>query len=118
MDSNFPLHFGKPITEAPQLAALLPEAIQQLARDFDTAGIGQQFGTANFADVFAFRDAVETELLRPQTAALLPQLLYRADVPEKYASAAFGCENTPQRAVAELLVIRALQKVWFRKNYR
>jgi hypothetical protein len=118
MNSNFPLHFGKPITAEPQLAALLSEAVTQLARDFDTAGIEQQFGAEQFSDVFAFRDAVEAELLRPQTAAQLPQLLYRADVPEKYASAAFGTDAAPHRVVAELLVIRALQKVWFRKNYR
>lgn len=118
MDANFPLHLGKPITEEPQLAALLPEAVTQLARDFDTAGIEQQFAAAQFSDVFAFRDAVEAELLRPQTAAQLPQLLYRADVPEQYASAAFGAETAPHRTVAELLVIRALQKVWFRKNFR
>ncbi|MGL5888698.1 MAG: hypothetical protein ACRC3B_02365 [Bacteroidia bacterium] len=118
MDANFPLNFGRPISEEPQLAALLPEAVQQLARDFETAGIQQQLSTQHLPDIFAFRNAVEAELLRPQTAALLPQLLYRVDVPEKYSSAALAAGTAPQQALAELLVIRALQKVWLRKNYR
>jgi hypothetical protein len=111
------LRFGTPLAADPSLEALLPEAVAQLARDFAGAGCEAGFDATAFANVFDFRNAVAARLSHPVVSTLLSQLLYRVDVPEKYIKSTLAQAVSPETALAELLIIRALQKVWLRRNY-
>jgi hypothetical protein len=109
--------FDLPLVVDPVLEALLPDAIAQLARDFASAGCEADFDQIPLSDVFAWRSAVATRLSHPAVSTHLSQLLYRVDVPEKFIKSALAKAVSPEMALAELMIIRALQKVWLRRNY-
>lgn len=111
------LRFGTPLASDLILEALLPDAVTQLARDFAGAGCDAGFDALSFASVFDFRDAVAARLSHPTVSPHLPQLLYRVDVPEKFIKSARAQAVSPETALAELMIIRTLQKVWLRRNY-
>ncbi|MCA6365129.1 MAG: hypothetical protein IM638_19010 [Bacteroidetes bacterium] len=111
------LQFGAPLAADPLLEALLPDAVAQLARDFAGAGCEAGFEGVHFINVFDFRDAVAARLGHPSVSPHLQQLLYRVDVPEKNIKSALAKAVSPEAVLAELMIIRALQKVWLRCNY-
>jgi hypothetical protein len=111
------LRFDLPLASQPELEALLPDAVQQLVRDFAGAGCEAGFENQQFNNVFDFRAAVAARLSHASVSPNLAQLLYRVDVPEKFIKKALSHSASPETALAECMIIRALQKVWLRRNY-
>ncbi|MCU0435955.1 MAG: hypothetical protein MUC87_21030 [Bacteroidia bacterium] len=116
-DDRFPLRVGGPLESSALVEHLLPAAIAQLVRDFESAGCEAGFGQQQFSGIFEFRDVLAARLQHPAVSSHVPQVLYRVDVPEKYIKAALASALLPETALAELMIIRALQKVWLRQNY-
>lgn len=118
---NFPLRRHEPLRHTDELTELLPDAAVQLDKDCAAAGVNTQFGGRIIGDVFDLRDALAAVLisLGGPGSERVYRLLYRADVPEAQVTQALAQrpEQPFETLLAELLVIRALQKVWFRKHY-
>ncbi len=103
------------------VASLLPDAIVQLEKDFVTSGMDVQLAGQIIGDVFDLRDRVAG--LVAQTGGpgseKFYRLLYRADIPEsKVRDVLASSPGGPvESEVAELLIIRALQKAFYRRQY-
>ncbi len=100
---------------------LLPDAIVQLEKDFVTSGMDVQLAGQITGDVFDLRDRVA--LLVAETGGpgseKFYRLLYRADVPESRIRGVLASSpgEPVELKVAELLIIRALQKAFYRRQY-
>lgn len=109
------------LEENASVELLLPDAVALLEKDFATAGIDVQLSGKIIGDVFDLRDRI-TELVKKTGgpgAETFYRLLYRADVPEAKVREALN--STPylpiETVIAELLIIRALQRAFFRKKF-
>ncbi|HLG02638.1 MAG TPA: hypothetical protein VI731_03525 [Bacteroidia bacterium] len=103
------------------VSKLLPDAIRLLEKDFQTAGIDISFSSNSIADVYDLREIIAQHIAKtggPGSEGFY-RLLYRADIPESKTREALaaGPERPFDEVIAELLVIRALQRTWFRKKY-
>lgn len=101
---------------------LLPEAIVLLENDFLTSGMELKMEGIIYTDVFELRKFLAGEVLKTggPGAEQFYRLLYRADIPESKVRQLLKEEaNEPfEIRIAELLIIRALQKAFFRKKYK
>jgi len=109
------------LTESELVTQLLPAAIEILQNDFLLSAIDFQITGKFIGDVFDLK-----EFIRPAIDATngpgseaFYRLLYRVDIPEqKVREALNSAPDEPISAViSELLIIRALQKAWFRANF-
>jgi hypothetical protein len=104
------------------VAELLPDAIQLLENDFITSGIEIQFSGKIFGDVFDLRDWI-AQLISKMGGPGSEQfyrLLYRVDIPEaKIKELLSSSSDQPfDSTAAEMLIIRELQKAFFRRKYK
>lgn len=109
------------LEENASVELLLPDAIALLEKDFATAGIDVQLSGKIIGDVFDLRDRI-AELVKKTGgpgAETFYRLLYRADVQEaKVREALNSAPALPiETVIAELLIIRALQRAFFRKKF-
>ncbi|HEU4718378.1 MAG TPA: hypothetical protein VFU15_11115 [Bacteroidia bacterium] len=100
---------------------LLPSAVSILENDFRTCGIDPGMEGKLFPSVFGLRDFIST-LMEKQAAPgseAFFRLLYRNDLPEKKAMDALAAENGQRDSekIAELIIIRALQRAFYRMKY-
>ncbi len=108
------------LLERSDVLALLPAAAQQIFKDFNRAGINFTLSETDYETPEHLRTRVTQELIRLGSTASESffQLLYLSDIPE--AAIQNVNTNDPQKIAlqaAEIIIIRALQKVWFRKKY-
>ncbi len=117
---NLPNHAPSSLHETDVIKQLLPSAIQILQNDFLLSGL--ECSLDNFqGDVFLLRDSIVPCVNRtggPGSEAFY-RLLYRVDIPETKVAEALSTEgNTPVAVIiSELLVIRALQKAYYRLKF-
>lgn len=104
------------------VASLLPEAIVLLENDFLTSGMELKLQGKIFGDVFDLRELIAKEVLKTggPGSEQFYRLLYRADIPETKVKELMNEEvkDPFEMRIAELLIIRALQKAFFRKKYK
>lgn len=104
------------------VASLLPDAIQLLENDFNTSGIDAEFAGKIFGDVFDLRELIAQLITKTggPSSEKFYRLLYRVDIPEaKIKSLLNSTGDLPfELKVAELMIIRALQKAYFRRKYK
>lgn len=109
------------IAENELVAFLLPDAVKLLENDFLTSGIELKISGKIFGDVFDLRELLAKEIAKTGGPASeqFYRLLYRADIPEmKIKTLLQEGPNEPfEIRVAELLIVRALQKAYYRKKY-
>jgi hypothetical protein len=104
-----------------EVSELLPEAVMLLENDFRTAGIDAVLAGRIFGDIFDLRDEIAT--LVKKTGGLGAEsfyhLLYRADIPESQTRKALSAPSALsfEETIAELLIIRALQRAYYRKKF-
>jgi hypothetical protein len=100
---------------------LLPGAVSLLEKDFQTSGIDAELSGRIVGDLFDLRDEIAKLILKTggPGAESFYRLLYRADIPE--AKTREALTSAPERAlesvIAEMLIVRALQKAYFRKKF-
>ncbi|MDQ3111406.1 MAG: hypothetical protein M3R17_16085 [Bacteroidota bacterium] len=101
---------------------LLPDALILLENDFITSGMELKISGKIFGDVFDLRELLAKELVKTGGPASeqFYRLLYRADIPETKLKELLqeGPGEPFEIRVAELLIVRALQKAFFRKKYK
>lgn len=117
---NLPNHAPSSLHETDVIKHLLPTAIQILQNDFHLSGI--ECYLSNFqGDVFHLRDSIAPLINRTggPGSEVFYRLLYRVDIPEsKVAEALSNGGDVPIPVViSELLVIRALQKAYYRLKF-
>lgn len=117
---NLPNHAPSSLHETDVIQQLLPTAIQILQNDFHLSGL--ECSLDNFqGDVFQLRDALVP--IVNQTGGpgseIFYRLLYRVDIPEARVTEALaaGGDMPIPVLISELLIIRALQKAYFRLKY-
>ncbi|HET6990961.1 MAG TPA: hypothetical protein VFJ43_06535 [Bacteroidia bacterium] len=107
--------------------ALLPDAVMLLENDFLTSGLelklqGKISPKGQVGDVFDLREIVSKQVQKTggPGSEQFYRLLYRADIPEIKITELLNEEvKEPfEIRVAELLIIRALQKAFFRRKYK
>ena len=109
------------LRQTDEVSELLPDAVMLLENDFLTAGIDASLSGRIFGDVFDLR--AEIARLVKQTggpgAESFYRLLYRADIPESQTRKALSEHATLsfEETIAELLIIRALQRAYYRKKF-
>lgn len=117
---NLPNHAPSSLHETDVIKHLLPTAIQILQNDFLLSGIECYLN--NFqGDVFHLRASIVPLVERtggPGSEAFY-RLLYRVDIPEaKVAEALSSAGDTSIPVIiSELLIIRALQKAYYRLKF-
>jgi hypothetical protein len=101
---------------------LLPDAVALLENDFLTSGIELNISGKIFGDVFDLRELLAKAIAKTGGPASeqFYRLLYRVDIPETKIKALLQEEvGEPfELRVAELLIVRALQKAFYRKKYK
>jgi hypothetical protein len=104
-----------------QIQQLLPDALGLLEKDFLQAGIEVNLSWELTGDVFDIRDRVAELVIKTGGPGSEPfyRLLYRADIPESKVRGALESEPGEPLPVkiAELLVIRALQRAFYRLKF-
>lgn len=108
------------LQETDVVAELLPKAIEILQNDFHLSGI--ECYLINFqGDVFHLRDSLIPVINRTggPGSETFYRLLYRVDIPEaKVAEVLSNDDGRPvMEKISELLIIRALQKAWYRAKF-
>jgi hypothetical protein len=122
--SDHPLPHMPPFSldETDSVYALLPDAIVLMENDFLTSGMEIKLQGKIFGDVFDLRDLLSKEVQKTggPGSEHFYRLLYRADIPETKLKQLLieDSELAFESRVAELLIIRALQKAFFRKKYK
>jgi hypothetical protein len=101
--------------------SLLPSAISILENDLRLSGIDFQITGKFIGDVFDLKDFIAPAVAAtggPGSEAFY-RLLYRVDIPEEKVRTALNtASDQPISAViSELLIIRALQKAYFRLKF-
>jgi hypothetical protein len=120
-DYQLPQQPPSSISENELVEFLLPDAIRLLENDFLTSGIELKISGKIFGDVFDLRELLAKELVKTGGPASeqFYRLLYRVDIPETKIRELLQEEvGAPfEIRVAEVLIIRALQKAYYRKKY-
>jgi hypothetical protein len=121
-DDQLPERGPDSLIESELVNFLLPEAVALLENDFLTSGIELKISGKIFGDVFDLRELLAKELAKTGGPASeqFYRLLYRVDIPETKIKALLNEEvGEPfEIRVAELLIVRALQKAFFRRKYK
>lgn len=101
------------------LASLLPQTISILQRDFELSNIHCKLSESR--DVFRLRDELIpiVEKTGGPGSEIFFRLLYRVDIPESRVHELLqNPSDQPIMArISEMLIIRALQKAWYRAKY-
>lgn len=104
------------------VAFLLPEALKLLENDFSTSGLELRLSGKIIGDIFDLRDLIAPliDQLGGPGDERFYRLMYRADIPESRIRDVLssGPEKPFSEKVAELLIIRALQKAFFSLKYK
>lgn len=117
---NLPNHAPSSLHETDLVNALLPQAVRTLQNDFTLSNIDCDL-TDFTGDVFALRERLIpliTATNGPGSEAFY-RLLYRVDIPESQVSEALkNAGDAPiMPIISELLIIRALQKAYYRLKF-
>ncbi|MEO5643514.1 MAG: hypothetical protein ABIQ40_05645 [Bacteroidia bacterium] len=119
---NLPENPPSSIAENDLVDFLLPDAILLLEKDFLNSGMELKISGVIFGDVFDLRELIAKEISKTGGPASeqFYRLLYRVDIPEiKVKEILNEAPGTPfEIRIAELIIIRALQKAFFRKKYK
>lgn len=117
---NLPNHAPSSLHESDTVQLLLPQALIILQNDFLLSGIECYLGDFQ-GDVFHLRNCLVPVIERTGGPGSEPfyRLLYRVDVPEARVTEALSAgSDTPILVViSELLIIRALQKAYYRAKF-
>lgn len=119
MSNNLPFHLGVPLHNTDLVTQLLPEVILQLEKDAGIVGISLELSPFMLEDVFVLRDQLGEILETNHNLRwnnIVP-LLYRVDIPENIIKMLNQQTPISGKKIAELLIIRTLQKVWYRHFY-
>lgn len=120
-DYQLPQQPPSSIAENELVAFLLPDAVKLLENDFLTSGIELNISGKIFGDVFDLRELLAKAITKTGGPASeqFYRLLYRVDIPETKIKALLeeGPSEPFEIRVAELLIVRALQKAYYRKKY-
>lgn len=117
---NLPEHAPASLHETDIVNQLLPMALQILQNDFHLSGL--ECYLINFqGDVFHLRNSLVPVIERtggPGSEAFY-RLMYRVDIPESQLAEALskGGDRPTMVIISELLIIRALQKAYFRVKF-
>lgn len=127
---NNPEHFSLNLPDKPPLALdevhhfrqLLPQACSLLQSDFNMSGIETDWPVSFGENVFELRKIVAERIASsggPTTEAFY-RLLYRADIRETELKNALNNSVNSDfiTAISEILIIRALQRAYYREKYR
>ncbi len=110
------------IAESELVNYLLPDAIVLLENDFLISGIELKIAGKIYGDVFDLRELVAKAITKTGGPASeqFYRLLYRIDIPEtKVKELLNEAPGEPfEIRVAELIIIRALQKAYFRRKFK
>ena len=92
----------------------------QLNKEFAKVGILIEFTAEDLLTfpVFKKRLAEEIELIMRASPNSISQLLYVSDLPEQTVIDVFAKELEPIETLAEMLLIRISQKIYFREKYK
>ena len=115
-----PDHAPNSLYESEVVQQLLPAAIRILQNDFHLSGIECNLSSFQ-GDVFHLRDFIVPLVHRtggPGSEAFY-RLLYRVDIPEAKVGDALATsgETAIPIIISELLIIRALQKAYYRLKF-
>jgi hypothetical protein len=93
---------------------------EQVKNDFLKVGVEIQFSDENYATKEAFTKQLggEIEAIMREAPHLLTQLFYLVDLPESQVDIMFSEAENPAMELAEALLIRAAQKVYFKQKYK
>ncbi len=122
MEDNFPSTPNFSLEQNDLVESLLPDAIQLLENDFITSGIDVRLSGKIYGDVFDLRDVIAQLLAKTggPGSEQFYRLLYRVDIRETKIRELLA--TAPERSfdskVAEMLIIRSLQKAFFRRKYK
>jgi hypothetical protein len=110
------------LDEAHQFGKLLPQAYALLQSDFNMSGIETEWPVSFRDNVFDLRKIVADKIASsggPATEAFY-RLLYRADIRETELKKALNnsVNSDFTTAISEILIIRALQRAYYREKYR
>jgi hypothetical protein len=92
----------------------------QLHKEFSKVGILIEFNAEDLETfpTFKKRLAEEIELIMRSSPNSINQLLYVSDLPEETVHAIFKTEIEPIETLAEMLLIRISQKIYYREKYK
>lgn len=120
--NNLPDKPPSSLAESELVNLLLPDAVGILENDFLTSGIDIKISGKIFGDVFDLRELIAKAVSKTggPSAEQFYRLLYRVDIPESKIKALLNEEvGEPfEIRVAELLIVRALQKAFSRRKYK
>lgn len=93
---------------------------EQVKNDFFKVGIDIQFSDEDYAtkDTFIKRLGSEIEAVMREAPHLLTQLFYLVDLPENQVDLLLSEAENPTLDLADALLIRAAQKVYFKQKYK
>ncbi len=93
---------------------------EQVKNDFFKVGIEIQFSDENYASKDAFTKQLggEIDAIMREAPHLLTQLFYLVDLPENQVDILLSDAENPALELAEALLIRAAQKVYFKQKYK
>jgi hypothetical protein len=116
---NLPSRAPTSLHETDLVNALLPQAVRTLHNDFTLSNIDCDLSDFS-GDVFALRERLIPVLTAngPGSQAFY-QLLYRVDIPESQIAEAIqkAADQPIIPIISELLIIRALQKAYYRLKF-
>ena len=95
---------------------LLPDTLAQLAKDMRSNGLEPSWGADTPIEAVLPRLEADIISFSQRESGRFSSLLYTVDVPEERIRAACSAAE-PYRAMAELLLMRCLQKVVLRRRF-
>ncbi len=109
------------LADSDVINALLPSAISILENDFRLSGIEYVISGKFIGDVFDLKEFIRPAIEStggPGSEAFY-RLLYRVDIPEEKVRVALNTSSDQpiSAVISELLIIRALQKAYFRLKF-
>lgn len=92
---------------------------EQVKNDFLKVGIDIQFSDQDYAtkEDFIKRLSEEIDAIMREAPHLLTQLFYLVDLPENQVDLMLTDAENPSLELADALLIRAAQKVYFKQKY-
>jgi hypothetical protein len=100
---------------------LLPEALKILGNDFRTSGLGWDSDMERIVTLDDTRDRLSAWLSKHAKTGSeeFYRLLYRVDLPENRVHRMLRehADRNSDELISEMLIIRALQKAYFRANF-
>jgi hypothetical protein len=93
---------------------------EQVKSDFFKVGIDIQFSDEDYASKESFTKQLggEIDAIMREAPHILTQLFYLVDLPESQVDMLLSEAENPALDLAEALLIRAAQKVYFKQKYK